>query len=63
MEEEIVIILDPKRVQVKSGTRKFTVKSAEEIPQELASQYAQMGIYALQAQFHQASLTGANASG
>ncbi len=50
MEEEIIIILDPKKVQVKSGSRKFTVKSTEDIPQDLASQYAQMGVYALQNQ-------------
>jgi len=50
MEEEIVIILDPKKVQVKLGSRKFTVKSADDIPQELAASYAQMGIYALQNQ-------------
>lgn len=55
MEEEIVIILDPKKVQVKLGSRKFTVKSADDISQELAASYAQMGIYALQNQAHAAA--------
>lgn len=48
MEEEIIIILDPKKVQVKSGSRQFTVESTEDIPPQLAASYAQMGMFAIQ---------------